>query len=609
LNLPGLAYPDEETAAAASTYSAGQLFLERSHNHGVILKSEPPVNTAVQHLCRLVEGLPLALELAAAWTGKLSLPVINAEIEREIAFLTTNMHDVPPRHRSIRAVFDTSWQLLDEAERLLTRRLSYFRGGFSQEAAAEVTGATPALLQSLSDKSLLRPQADGRYQMHELIRQYAAEKLAQQPVEAEQVARGHGRFFANFLAERETTIQGADYLQAKDEIQADIENVRQAWEWLVAHRSLDDVTHSAETLHYYYINTQGLFAEAAHRFQTAADEILQANQTDEAEQLAGRLWLQAAVNRRMLGQLADAARLAQQSLAIFYQHELPKDIARASGTLSVIRLQQNDKETALSLAETAVDQARELEDPITLCLCLNNLSYVISYNGTIEAAIAIAEESAALAKQIAYPHGLLSAMNMLGVYYEQIGEIEKAEAVFKELVDRCRETATRSRLAQAVNNLGMLHKKRGQLDEARPLLQEAASLYEAVGQTHYATAVQVMLGEIALAQSEVDQARRLGQQALQAAQEIEMPALTLDVLAFHADLLRDHGDHEEAASLLAFVAYHPAGLGDTGENARQALEILRKEVSPQALAVAEGRGSAWTFNEAVAEALRLFQSG
>lgn len=200
-------------------------------------------------------------------------------------------------------------------------------------------------------------------------------------------------------------------------------------------------------------------------------------------------------------------------------------------------------------------------------------------------------------------------MNMLGVYYEQIGEIEKAEAVFKELVDRCRETATRSRLAQAVNNLGMLHKKRGQLDEARPLLQEAASLYEAVGQTHYATAVQVMLGEIALAQSEVDQARRLGQQALQAAQEIEMPALTLDVLAFHADLLRDHGDHEEAASLLAFVAYHPAGLGDTGENARQALEILRKEVSPQALAAAEARGSAWTFNEAVAEALRLFQSG
>lgn len=604
LNLLGLAYPEEETAVTASTYPAGQLFLERSHNHGVVLEPEPPVNMAVHHLCQLVEGLPLALELAAAWTRMLSLPAINAEIERKISFLAANMHDVPPRHRSIRAVFDTSWQLLDDAERLLMCRLSYFRGGFGQEAAAKVTGATPVQLQALAAKSWLRSLGDGRYQIHELIRQYATEKLAQQPTAAEQVARGHGRFFANFLAEREEMIQGADYQRAKDEIQADIENVHQAWDWLVAHHSLDEIARAAETLHYYYINTQGLFAEATHRFQTAADKILEVNQSERAEQLAGRLWLQAAVNRRMLGQLDEAARLAQQSLAIFYRHELPKDIARASGTLSVIRLQQSEKEAALALAETAVNLARELDDPITLCLCLNNLSYVLSYNNALEEAIASAEESAALARQIAYPHGVLSATNMLGVYYEQTGEIEKAEAVFRALVDRCRETATRSRLAQAVNNLGALHKKRGELDKALPLLQEAASLYEAVGQTHYATTVQVMLGEVALAQGDVDQASRLCWQALRAAQEIEMSALTLDVLALHADLLRAQSDYNAATALLVFVLHQPSGFGDRREKAHQSLQALRQMMPPEAFAAAKEQGSMWTLNEAVAEALR-----
>lgn len=605
LNLPGLAYPAEETAVTASTYPAGQLFLERSHNHGVNLKAEPPENTAVQRLCRLVEGLPLALELAAAWTRMLTLPAINAEIEREIAFLTTNMRDVLPRQRSIRAVFDTSWQLLSEAERQLMCRLAYFRGGFAKEAATEVTGATSAQLQALVHKSLLRLQPDGRYQMHELIRQYAAEKLAKRPAEAEQVARGHGQYFANFLAEREEMIQGADYLQAKAEIQLDIENVRKAWDWMATNHRLGEMADAAETLHYYYMNTQGLFAEAAQRFQAAAHEILQADPNEKAEQLAGRLWLQAAVNRRMLGQLTDAAHLAQQSLAIFYRHELSTDIARASGTLSVIRLQQNEMEEAQFLAETAVNQVRELDDLVTLCLCLNNLSYVTSYNGNIEAAIALAEESAALAKQIAYPHGALSAMNMLGVYYQQIGEMEKAEAVFIELVERCRETATKSRLAQAVNNLGALHKKCGALDKAQPLLREAMSLYEAVGQMHYATAVQVMLGEIALAQGDVDLARQLGRQTLQAGQEIEMPALTVDVLAFHAKLLRERGAHEAAVAMFTFVAHHAAGFGDTGEKSQQTLEALQKMMSPQTFAAAKQQGSKWTLDEAVAKALRL----
>jgi predicted ATPase/DNA-binding SARP family transcriptional activator len=599
LNLSGLAYPYVERGVAISAYPARQLFLERCYNHGVTLESTSQAESAIQHLCALVEGLPLALELAAASTTTRSLPAINAEVEQGITFLTTHLRDMPPRHRSLRAVFDTSWQRLDHAEQQLMHQLAYFDGGFTEHAAIEITGATTAQLQTLARHSLLRLQADGRYDMHELIRQYSASKLTQYPDEAEEVAHYHGHYFAQFLAAREEGIQGADYLQAKAEIQADIENIHKGWAWLVSTQNLDDIARAAEALHYYYLNAQGMFADAAHRFQVAADEILQANQHEKAEQLAGRLWLQAAVNRRMLGQLAAAERLAQQSLTVFYRHEMPLGIARASSTLSVIMLQQNDKETAQQLAETAVAQARTLDNPITLCLCLNNLSYVLSYNEQIETAIEIAEESAALAQTIAYPHGMLSAMNMLGVYYQHIGEVEKAELMFAELVDRCRQAATKSRLAQAVNNLGALYQKQGELDKARPLLQEAVSLYQEVGQEHYAASVQVKLGEMALANGQTAQAWHYCQQALQVAQEVEISALTLNALALQAGLQSHQKEYEKAVSLLALVAHHPATEAETKEHVRHSLQKLQGKLSSQAFITALEWGKTWTLIEAV----------
>ena len=596
LDLPGLAYPDEEVAVSGSAYPAGQLFLQRAEGHGYALPAAPQRDEAVYRLCRLVDGLPLALELAAAWTPTMSPAEILDALERGLDFLATNVRDIPPRHRSMRAVFDRSWEMLGADERRVLRQLAYFRGGFSADAAARVVGTTAEQLQGLVNKSLVRAHSGDRYDMHELIRHYAASKLAQHPDEAEALARGHGRYFAAFLAAREETIRGAYYLQAKAEIEAEVDNVRQAWEWAVAAHSAEDIARSAETLHYYFLNTQGLFGEAAQRFQRAAAQIAE-HVEHEGRPLVGRLLLKAAANRRMVGQLEEASRLVEESLAIFYRHELAADVIRATSTLGVIRLQQNDKEKALRLAETAVAQARELDAPVDLCLCLNNLAYVLAHNGKHEAAAAIAEESAALAQDIAYSHGALSAMNMLGVYYQQIGEMEKAEAIFEKLVARCRETATRSRLAQAINNLGALYKKRGDLNRALPLLQEALSLYDAVGQLHYANFVKVMLGELSLEQGNLELAQRHCQQALQAAVEIEMPALALSAFALHAQLLLAQGEHDNAVSILALVAHHPATGEDTKEEVRRAVRPLRETMTPQSFTSAWNRGLTWTLDE------------
>jgi predicted ATPase len=598
LELSGLAYPLEMAAITKAPYPAGQLFWQRAQSHGASFEGEPEVETAVYQLCRLVDGLPLALEMAAAWTSTMPLPGITAAVERGIAFLTTNMRDLPARHRSIQAVFDASWQMLAEAERKIMYQLAYFQGTFSAEAAADIVGATLKQLQALVNKSLMRDLGNGRYEMHQLIRQFAAEKLNQHPTEAEQIARRHGSYYAEFLADNEKRIQGVDYLQAKADIRLEEDNVRLAWNQALAARNLTNIARSAETLHYYFLNTQGLFAEAARRFQTAAEIIFREGEP-EAAQLAGDLWLKAAVNRRMLGQLAEARQLAEQSLEVFYRCEIPLGIARATSNLGVIRWQQNDRQVGVELTETAVNIMHELDDPLNLCLCLINYAFALAHDDQYDDAIIILEESRTLAQKINYPHGVLSAMNMLGVYYEHLGEIEKAQEILEALVEKCRQAATRSRLAQALNNLGSVYKQQNELGKAETLLQEGMDLYEEVGQVHYAGFVKVMLGEVCLVQGKMEEAQGYCRQALKTAQEIEMTALALSALCLFGNLLSAKSESSFAASVFAFVSKHPAALPETKDSALPALQKLQNEMLPEDFDAAQERGTTWLLEEAI----------
>jgi predicted ATPase len=146
-----------------------QLFVARARQVQPEFSLEDNVQPVVE-LCRRVEGLPLALELAAPWLRVMACERIVAELERSLDFLETTARNVPERHRSLRAVFDRSWSLLSEAERRVLAQLSVFRSGFDREAADQVAGASLALLAGLADKSLIRSTLAGRFELHELIR-------------------------------------------------------------------------------------------------------------------------------------------------------------------------------------------------------------------------------------------------------------------------------------------------------------------------------------------------------------------------------------------------------------------------------------------------------
>jgi predicted ATPase/DNA-binding SARP family transcriptional activator len=226
VEVPGLPWPPE--GAEAAGYEAVQLFHERAR----LLRPDHPAGDAdgVGRVCRLLAGVPLAIELAARWVRSASPAAIADRLAGGMDLLHTTEQDVETRHRSLRAVIDWSWQLLSDQERDALARLSVLRGGFDLDAAAAVAGAGLPLLASLVDQSLVVVGEDGRYGMHELLRQYAAERLAADPAAEADARRRHAEHYAALLPPpAEALAAGVPGLDAE------VENLRAATDWLIGH--------------------------------------------------------------------------------------------------------------------------------------------------------------------------------------------------------------------------------------------------------------------------------------------------------------------------------------------------------------------------------------
>jgi DNA-binding SARP family transcriptional activator/predicted ATPase/tetratricopeptide (TPR) repeat protein len=224
--------------AEAQTYSALRLFVQSARHVRPDFQLTAQNLPAVVSICQTVQGMPLAIELAAGWIELLSPAEIAAEIARGLDFLATELQDVPDRQRSIRAVFESSWKLLNTREREIMARLSVFRGGFDRRAAEWVSGATLRNLLSLASKSWLQQEGGGRFQIHELLRQYASEKLAGEklaagPAEWEQANDRHATYYAELLAEAGREMGGPDQLAAIKQLAAEFDNISVAWRWHV----------------------------------------------------------------------------------------------------------------------------------------------------------------------------------------------------------------------------------------------------------------------------------------------------------------------------------------------------------------------------------------
>ena len=272
--LEGMDFPNWETPEDAAEFSAVKLFLQSAR------RVQPEFALSVDNLkyvariCRMVQGMPLGILLAAAWAEALPLSEIAQEIEKSLDFLETEQRDLPSRHRSLRAAFDYSWNLLGNAERDAFKKLSVFRGGFTREAAQQVADASLKTLMLLVNKSLLRRNAaTGRYEVHELLRQYGEEQLDKSAGDSDTCRALHCAFFAAFLQQMWKDLTNRRQMAAFETMGMDHNNILVAWNYAVAHRRADLLRTMAFSLWYYgeqrlsHSDAYDLFARAAAALQ------------------------------------------------------------------------------------------------------------------------------------------------------------------------------------------------------------------------------------------------------------------------------------------------------------------------------------------------------
>ena len=226
-----------------------QLFLDRARRiRGDFDLAED--RRGVVEICRVVEGMPLAIELAVGWLNTLRPSEIAHEIQHNLDVLATRSRNLPERHRTLRSVFSHSWQLMGEDECDVFRKLSVFRGGFTREAAQAVAGASLQMLAKLIDQSLVRLNAAGRYDIHELLGQYGAEQL-EAAGQTETVQRAYIDYYLGLLHWLERDIKAQQQIISLDTIAADFENVRYAWQLAIQQRHFVALSQAVESLHWF----------------------------------------------------------------------------------------------------------------------------------------------------------------------------------------------------------------------------------------------------------------------------------------------------------------------------------------------------------------------
>jgi predicted ATPase/DNA-binding SARP family transcriptional activator len=432
--VAGMEFPDRETAEDAVQYSAVQLFLTSARRAQPRFELTADNLTDMARICRLVEGMPLGIELAAGLVQMLTPAEIATEISQSLDVLETELRDVPARQRSMRATFDHSWRLLTERERGVFQGLSVFRGGFTREAAGRVTGATLRDLMALVDKSLLHRTSTGRYEVHELLRQYAAEKLDRSPVASEAARDRYNAYYTAALQGWGEDSKGPRQQTALAEIEADAENARAAWNWAVGRGQVERLDQAVEGLCLFY-EWRWRYQEGEEACRAAAEKLEATVSGDGLRVLVKILTWQSAFSGA-LGRIELAGQLLRQSLALLEGPELADQDTRPERAFVLKQMGRmaagSDCEEARQLYEQSLALYQGLGDQSGIASSLQALSGIALHQGQLEEGERLARESFAIRQELGDRAGIASGLRTLGVALLKLGKYVEAHSLLEE---------------------------------------------------------------------------------------------------------------------------------------------------------------------------------
>jgi predicted ATPase len=579
-----------------ATFSAVQLLGQRARQVKPGFELTPADGPAIARLCQLVEGMPLAIDLIAAQLKVFSPADLVTALENNLDRLSATWINLPVRQRSLRVIFEHSWSYLEPVEQAVMAGLSVFRGGFNLAAIEAVAGGNWERLLRLVHKSWVRPGAAGRYELHELIRQFAAEKLASLE-ETEVVQARHSAYYLNFLQEQKPILFGSEPQQAGARLRPELENIRQAWAWAVVAGRYDELTPALPSLARFY-EMSGFLREAISIFNQAG-EALQAYQAEEKGQLPGSPaeikllgWLRAQEAHfcSLIGRFDQAITLAQQAVGLAQQSRSVRLEAYSFMVWGFTCLEQGKYKQARQILEPAAAMARTAKDERLEAICLLNLSGSLGMNIThLEQARQIAHRlgdfwlecqilnelggaavwqglldrarrSWELALQATLtmnnPYRTVTLQNNLGDIYRQLGDYERARLSQEQALRAARQLGNRRLEAYILEGLSRLYFMRGDYQVAWEYNQAGLALSQELGLAQNLACLYNILGHIMATHATAEAARSAYEQAIQFSQQSN-PAMALESRAGLAELYMAQNDlpaaQAEVKAILAFL--------------------------------------------------------
>jgi predicted ATPase/DNA-binding SARP family transcriptional activator len=601
LEIQGLEVPQNDGASALKPRAAEQVFLHsaRRADPKFAFEIERP---HVAHICRYLEGIPLAIELAAAWVEAFPCQEIAQEIEHNLGLLAVSSREPPERHQSLRAAFDHSWNLLAEEERDLFAKLSVFRGGFSREASEAVAGASLRHLSALMHKSLLQKEAMGRYRMLQVLRQYAEEKLGDTPEWVETHDR-HCAYYTGFLHQREENLRGRREQETLKEITQEVENVRAGWHWAVAHRKRDAIVDAMQSLFLYYRaqnwheEGEWAFGIAANEWRKIVDEYEQdAPQGANAGPSNPRVILGGLLARQgcfcyLLSHYEEAQRILEESLACLRFLGSHRDTALALSTLGAAAMRLGDHVTARRLYQESLAMYKELGDQWGVVGRLNNMGVIAWVEGDLAQAREYFQESLTIFTDLGDQQSGALVLNNLGAVAKQLGEYAEAERLYQQALSRCRERDDRWTMAICLDSLGLLAEAMGKYKEAKQALRQGLAFFQEIGHQLGETNCLNNLGFVLVAEKEYELAGEHFCTALRISTAAHLPDMALHALVGIGFVIAQAEERRECAvELAAHALSHPLASLDTKERAERLISELESQVPAPVFAAAQERG-------------------
>jgi len=567
LHVSGMTFPDQVGFEETLTYDAITLFMQSANKVRPGFDPSPDELMCIANICRIVGGMPLAIELAAAWLHILKVDEIADELVKDLDILTTEVRDAPARHRSIRAVFDHSWSLLDQAEQVIFMSLSVFRGGFTRDAAQLVAGASLKQLAGLVDKSFLSHDPDsGRFEVHELLRQYAQERLEKMPEGSSSAQAAHAAYYAEFMEQRWEYIKGSKQMAALTEIESDMENVRAAWRYYLDQKNTTQIWKLIYGLwHFHWIRSWNhagteLFAEAVRALQVQ-------DMDDESKALRALAVAFRAYFMAWLGIPKRGYELATESVGVLVHLNHPK---------------------ALFFAYYSI------------CINAYFFSRVTEFTEATDRLIEIAGKIGDkwLTAFALFAPGMNALM--LGDYVEAQRLAEYALGLYEEIGDVIGST-------MSIIILGHVALVREEYKCAKEYYLRCLKISRRTGFNYSLQTSSKYLAKVSFLMNDYVEAKKYLVQCLTLSKKVRFVRDVINLLYEFARLQAAQNNMEEAVKLLVLVIEHPASSqtrwleGRIQDSAKNLLAEIETKLSPEAYTAAIDRGQELDLDEIVTD--------